>query len=96
MSDFMARMTGPGRGQIKLNGEDISNFVVGYDVTAHAGEVNCVMLKVRIDELYVDGEARVVLPYGTEEILKSIGWTPPEEVNDDRDTGSAEGSSPQG
>lgn len=99
MSDFMARMTGPGRGQIKLNGEDVSGSVVGYDVSARVGEVNCMMLEVRIDEIYVDGEARVVLPQGTEEVLINLGWTPPGVVEVrkyDGGSGSSEGSSPQG
>lgn len=96
MSDFMARITGPGYGQVKLNGEDISDSVKGFEVLANAGDTNRVILHVHVHEFHVDGEAEVSVPPRTEAVLRSLGWTPPEEVNDGRDSGSPEGSSPQG
>lgn len=71
----------PGIHRVFLNGVDISNGITGFELEANTREFPQLELKpfiVDVTEIQ-DVEARYYLPHSTVELLKQLGWTPPEE-----------------
>lgn len=64
----------------KLNGDDVSRFLRGVNVSIAAGEVPAVTLDLIVEKITLDfPEARLYLADGVRELLTEFGWTPPAE-----------------
>jgi hypothetical protein len=69
------------RGQVVIDGRDISNAVGGVSIDAtprDLPEITVRLLGVRT--IRVDGDARVTVDDDTRIALMAIGWTPPQEA----------------
>ncbi|MFE6304976.1 hypothetical protein [Nocardiopsis sp. NPDC057823] len=76
--EFTAEVGPTGRGVITLEGREISNAVSGFTLEAAPGEYTT--LTLRIDAAHTRrlvGQAEVILPDDTVNLLLSLGWTPP-------------------
>lgn len=65
---------------VELDGEDISRLVrsVSFDVGVH--EIPAVRLELAVFEFEsVSGQTEIHIADGTADLLKKLGWTPPEE-----------------
>jgi hypothetical protein len=68
--------TGPTTSRIKVNGADMSNYLVGYSIRGRTGELPQLTLDLLSAEI-VRVDADVVLPAWLTEALTALGWTPP-------------------
>lgn len=66
-----------GRERIVLDGQDITNTIVGIGLTARVGEINRIALDLHLPEIVINGEARVEITPQQQALLLALGWTPP-------------------
>jgi hypothetical protein len=67
----------PSRREIRIDGFDISNAVSAVTLRADVRDVPILELTLPIDAT-VEGDAYVVIPKATRELLRRMGWTAPE------------------
>lgn len=70
---------GNGRGNVVINGHDLSDFVVSYDVSGGVGRRVTITLELRANDVTTLGAERpeVLMHPGLVELLQKAGWTPP-------------------
>lgn len=68
----------PGRGQIVIDGKDISTAVCGLILHADHKSVPNLQLDLLCPDLLVNGEMQVTIPDRTAAALIELGWTPPQ------------------
>lgn len=74
----------PGHGTVRVDGTDISSSITGVTVEARVNDVPRVTLDLRVFETArSDGQAEIIIPDPTRETLIALGWTPPEDNEDD-------------
>lgn len=80
MATFAFRQSA-GLQTVELDGEDISRAVRSVGIDAEAGGLPAIRLELAVFELETAvGESEIHLAPGTEDLLKRLGWTPPEEM----------------
>ena len=68
-----------GTGNVVLDGADVAPAATSLTLRAKPGHASELTLTIRVDELDVDGDLRVVIDHATRELLTAAGWTPPAE-----------------
>lgn len=75
---------GPVGGAVEVDGHDISAAARTVRVTAGADQATSVSVDLAVEVAEVDGQARVTVPAPVAEALVVLGWTPPDQDEEDR------------
>lgn len=75
---YPVKITASGNGRVEIAGQDISGAISGLTLDMVAGDLAVLTLRLPIYEAGdVEGEAAVVIPDETKDLLVAHGWTPP-------------------
>ena len=71
------RLGEPGLATIEIDGQNVSDAVVGYRLDGRVGQRHQLTLDLLLHTGEVDGQAQVHIPPATAALLVDLGWTPP-------------------
>lgn len=73
------RLGEPGLATIEIDGQDVSDAIRGFTLTSQVGNRHQLTLDLLIDTGEADGEVQAHIPDATAALLRSLGWTPPDD-----------------
>lgn len=76
---FEAVVESPSKGTVKVNGQDLSTVIRGFDFSAEVGELPRVVLDLAVhDASRIEAQnVEVIMTTRVHDLLVAAGWTPP-------------------
>jgi hypothetical protein len=69
-----------GRGTIEVNGVDVGDYVTSLRLIGKARKLPELQLTFQLPTMRIEALGSVALPSAIQELLRSLGWTPPEKI----------------